>query len=91
MIFFKLLKYFFNMFIEENTHTSGLAQFKPAQFKGHCIAYSHMCVLVSQIPFPSPGNLPNPGIKPRFPALQADSLPSESPGKPQVTLISEPK
>ena len=28
------------------------------------------------------GNLPDPGIKPGFPALQADSLPSESPGKP---------
>ena len=30
-------------------------------------------------PFPSPGDLPNPGIKPRSPALQADSLPSEPP------------
>ena len=29
------------------------------------------------------GNLPNPGIKPRSPALQADSLPSEPPGKPE--------
>ena len=29
-------------------------------------------------PFPSPGDLPNPGIKPRFPELQADSLPAES-------------
>ena len=29
------------------------------------------------IPFPSPGDLPNPGIKPRSPALQADSLPTE--------------
>ena len=29
-------------------------------------------------PFPSPGDLPNPRIKPRSPALQADSLPSES-------------
>ena len=28
-------------------------------------------------PFPSPGNLPNPGIEPRSPAMQADSLPSE--------------
>ena len=31
---------------------------------------------------PSPGDLPNPGIKPGSPALQADSLLSESPGKP---------
>ena len=32
--------------------------------------------------FPSPGNRPNPGIKPRSPILQADSLPGEPPGKP---------
>ena len=36
----------------------------------------------SWLPFPSPGDLPNPGIEPRSPALQADSLPSESPWKP---------
>ena len=35
------------------------------------------------LPFPSPGNLLDPGIKPRSLALQADSLPSEPPGKPQ--------
>ena len=33
-------------------------------------------------PFPSPGDLPNPGIKPRSPALQPDSLLSEPPGEP---------
>ena len=32
--------------------------------------------------FPSLGNLPDPGIEPRSPAVQADSLPSELPGKP---------
>ena len=36
----------------------------------------------SGLPFPSPGDLPNPGIKPRFPALEADSLPCEQSGKP---------
>ena len=36
----------------------------------------------SLLPFLSPGDLPNPGIKPGSPALQADSLPSEPPGKP---------
>ena len=36
----------------------------------------------SGLPFPSPGDLPNPGIKPRSPALQADVLTSEPPGKP---------
>ena len=35
--------------------------------------------------FPSPGDLPNPGIKPRSPALQADSSLSEPPGKPLYT------
>ena len=34
----------------------------------------------SGLPFPSPGDLPNPGIKPRSPTLQADALPSEPPG-----------
>ena len=37
--------------------------------------------------FPSPGDLPNPGIKPRSPALQADSLPAEPPGKPRNTGV----
>ena len=35
----------------------------------------------SELPFPSPGDLPNPGNKPRYPALQAEALPSEPPGK----------
>ena len=34
----------------------------------------------SGLPSPSPGDLPNPGIKPGSPALQADTLPSEPPG-----------
>ena len=33
------------------------------------------------LPFPSPGNLPDPGIEPGSPALQADSLPTEPQGK----------
>ena len=36
----------------------------------------------SGLPFPSPGDLPDPGIKPGSPTLQADTLPSEPPGKP---------
>ena len=36
----------------------------------------------SGLPFPSPGDLPDPGIKPRSTALQADALTSEPPGKP---------
>ena len=37
----------------------------------------------SGLPFPSPGDLPHPGIEPRSPALQADAFPSEPPGKSQ--------
>ena len=36
----------------------------------------------SGLPFPSPGDLPNPGIEPESPALQVDALSSEPPGKP---------
>ena len=35
----------------------------------------------SGLPFPSPGDLPDPGIEPRSPALEADALTSEPPGK----------
>ena len=35
----------------------------------------------SGLPFSSPGNLPDPGIEPRSPTLQANALPSEPPGK----------
>ena len=40
----------------------------------------------SGLPFPSPGDLPNPGIEPGSPTLQADALPSEPPGKPRWAL-----
>ena len=39
----------------------------------------------SGLPFPSPGDLPDPGIKPRSPALQADSLLSEPRVKPIIS------
>ena len=42
----------------------------------------------SGLPFPSPGNLPNPGIKPGSPAFQADTLTSEPPGKPIVACVT---
>ena len=37
---------------------------------------------LSGLPFPSPGDLPDPRMEPELPALQADSLPSQSSGKP---------
>ena len=41
----------------------------------------------SRLPFPSPGDCPEPGIEPRSPALQADALPSETPGKKAIRQI----
>ena len=41
----------------------------------------------SVLPLPPPGHLPNPGIKSRSPALQADFLPSEPQGKPKNTEV----
>ena len=41
----------------------------------------------SGLPFPSPGDLPDPGIKPRSPAWQADSFPSELQGSPLGVLV----
>jgi len=40
----------------------------------------------SGLPFPSPGNLPDPGIDLRSPTLRADFLPSELPGKPFTVI-----
>ena len=41
----------------------------------------------SGLPCPPPGDLPNPGIEPRSPTLQADSLPAEPPGTPKNTGV----
>ena len=41
----------------------------------------------SELPCSSAGDLPDPGIKPGSPALQADSLPSKTPGKPKGDFI----
>ena len=42
----------------------------------------------SGFPFPFPGDLPDPRLKPRSPALQAGALPSEPPEKPRHQIIS---
>ena len=42
----------------------------------------------SGLPFPSPGDLPNPGTEPRSLTWQVDSLPAEPSGKSQRTLLS---
>ena len=42
----------------------------------------------SGLPFPSLGDLPDPGIKPGSPALEADALSSEPPGKPMSMMLA---
>ena len=42
---------------------------------------AHGILQASELPFPSPGDLPDPGIEPRSPTLQADALTSEPTGK----------
>ena len=44
----------------------------------------------SGLPFPSPGDLPDPGIEPGSPTLQADALLSEPPGKPKIQDLAPP-
>ena len=44
----------------------------------------------SGLPFPSPGDRPNPGIEPRSPTLQADALTSAPPGKPRKQTEKSP-
>ena len=43
--------------------------------------------ILEWVTFPSPEDLPNPGIEPRSPALEADSLPAEPQGKPKNTGV----
>ena len=45
----------------------------------------------SGLPFPSPGDLPGPGIEPRSPTLWADALPSEPPGNQAFTSQKDSK
>ena len=43
-------------------------------------------IILEWVAFPSPGDLPAPGIEPASPALQADSLLSDLPGKPTLHI-----
>ena len=60
---------------------------QPTRFLSHGILQARILERVATF---SPGDLPGPGIKPGSPALQAHSLPSEPPGKPQQTPKSIP-
>ena len=52
--------------------------------------HGHLQAIPDGYPFPSPEDLPNPGPKPGSPTVQADSLLSEPPGKPQPKDSSNP-
>ena len=54
----------------------------PPDFSVHIILQARILEWVAS---PSPRDIPNPGIKPRSPALQADSLLSKPPGSPKVS------
>ena len=45
----------------------------------------------SGLPFPSPRDLPDPGIEPGSPTLQADALTSEPQGSPEATAFADSK
>ena len=50
--------------------------------------YIFQARVLDWVPFPFPGDLPDPGIEPGSPALRADALPSEPPGKPTMEYYS---
>ena len=57
-------------------------KFLPHERPGSSVHGISQARIPNGLPFPSPGDLPDPGIKPGSPELQADSLPTELPGKP---------
>ena len=63
---------------------SSLTLCDPMDFTGHGILQARMLEWVA---FPLSRDLPNPGIEPKFPALQADSLPAEPQGKHKSTGV----
>ena len=70
-------------------HVCLVTQLCPALYSPHGLQHTRLLCpwgfsrqeYQSGLPCPPLGDLPNPGIKPRSPALQADSLPAEPPGK----------
>ena len=54
----------------------------------YCLSHQGSPRILEWVAIPSSRGFPIPGIKPRSPTIQADSLPSESPGKPMNTGVS---
>ena len=89
-----LLKVFTQECVVKSLWTSEVAQSCPTlcdpmncSLPGSSIHVIFQTKVWEWVEFPSPGDLPDPGIKPRSPALQAGALPSELPGKPQVKRL----
>ena len=59
--------------------------YDPMEYTVHGILQAR---ILEWVAFPFSRGLPKPGIAPRFPTLQADSLPAESSGKPKNTAVS---
>ena len=81
------------MIKKEKKKESQVVQLCPTLLQPHGLAYQTPPSMRfskqecwSGLPFPSPGDLPDPGIKPQSPALQADAFPSEPPGKSQIVI-----
>ena len=65
---------------ESENHSIVSNSLQPHDYTVHGILQAR---ILEWVVFPSPGDLPNPGIKPRSPALSVDSLPAEPQGKPK--------
>ena len=74
------------MFESENASHSVMSQLFATPWTMQSMEFSRP-EYWSRLPCPYPGDLPNPGIQPRSPTLQADSLPVEPPGKPKNTGV----
>ena len=92
----KILKAIFFGTIKENEPTSVVSQevlvsqscptlCNPMDSTGSSVMEFSRQEYWNGLPCPSPGDHPDPRIEPRSPALQADSLPSEPPGKPSFS------
>ena len=55
----------------------------------YLLSHQKSPIILEWVALPSPGDIPNPGIEPRFPTLQADSLLTESPGILQGILLNQ--
>ena len=75
------LKQFTLVFLNLESESHSVSDFLRPPWTIQSMEFSRPEYWTGQL-FPSPGDLPNPGIKPRSPALQANSSPAEPPGKP---------